>query len=122
MNDGWVAKVRAWCDPVFDAADCGFAWNGQNDALLWEAEPARFAAKYPDAGIKDSYGGDISGVHCIDFWVYLDSPGFARVSVEGWNLPELHVALRGWPDTDGRSLAALFGRILHQPVPEIAPD
>ena len=121
LSDEWYRRVRAWCDPVFVAADCGFEWSGQNGALLWEADPHEFATKYPDSRIAESYGGDLAGVHCIDYWVYLDTPGSARVSVEGWDLPELLIQLRGWPDADGRALAAIFGRILGVSVAEQQP-
>jgi hypothetical protein len=120
LNDAWLERVRAWCDPVFDEADCGFVWNGQSDALLWEADPARFAARYPDSGIVESYGGQWGGVHCIDFWAYLDKADFARISVEGWNLPELFVEVRGHPDLDGSGLARVFAMILGVSVS--APD
>src|SRR3712207_8830332 len=44
------------------------AFDAMNPALLWEAEPARFAARYPDIRIEDSYGDQWPDVSCIDYW------------------------------------------------------
>lgn len=116
----WAEQVCAHCDPVFAAADVGFERQlqhpgpGSDDvtALLWEADPERFAARYPESGIDESYGGSLADVPCIDYWVYLDEPGQARISVEGFGLPELLVPLTGHGTADGRQLAAVFARIL----------
>jgi len=72
FDDAWADAVRRWCDPVFDAADCGFEWNGsahdkaddgQSTSLLWEAVPQRFAERYPDSGIVEQWGGEEHGRH-----------------------------------------------------------
>jgi hypothetical protein len=53
------------------------------------------------------------GVPCIDFWVYLDhDKGQCRLSVEGWNLPELILKLSGNSFLDGAHLADVFAMIL----------
>jgi hypothetical protein len=52
------------------------------------------------------------GVHCIDYWAYVDHEArSARVSVEGWNFPEVTLDLPG-NALDGFRLADLFARIL----------
>ena len=56
--------LPALCDPVFEAADVGFVRQVQYagpgyrrvDAMLWEADPEQFAARYPDSGVAESYG------------------------------------------------------------------
>jgi hypothetical protein len=121
LDEDWYGRVRAWCDPVFDAAEWGFVASAHNEALLWEADPAKFAARYPESRVIEAYGGDLADVHCIDFWIYMDRPGYARLSPDGWDLPELHVPLLGWAEADGRSLAAVIGRILGVAVAEPPP-
>lgn len=122
MDDTWVEAVVEACDPVFEAADVGFVRQLQYaderrtyvDALLWEADPRLFAERYPDSGIVESYGEQQwPGVPCIDFWVNLDHAAQrCRLSVEGWNLPELWLDLRGHGGLDGAAMAATFARIL----------
>jgi hypothetical protein len=126
LNRSWVEEVCAKCDPIFEAAGVGFSRQIlQSDpggrivsALLWEADPGKFAARYPDSGIVESYGEDQwRGVHCIDFWVHLDhADRTARICVEGWNLPEVFLRLRG-DGFDAMHLADLFARILGVPSP-----
>lgn len=81
------------------AAEVGFVRQAQYAdeahqvvaALLWEADPIKFAARYPDSGIVETYGEDAwSGVHCIDYW------GF-----------------------DGSAIADTFARILGVPSPRV---
>lgn len=72
----WRDAVRASCEPVFQAADVGFQWNDMvfdrdQPAMLWEADPARFALRYPDSGIELSYG-DQWPPPCIDYWIYVE--------------------------------------------------
>ena len=48
--------VRAACDPVFESADFGFLARVMMredtvDAVLWEADPVRFAGRYPDSEV-----------------------------------------------------------------------
>jgi hypothetical protein len=129
LDHDWAVDVVSACDPVFQAADAGFVHQiGYGDehqhtvvSLLWEAEPARFAARYPESGIVESYGEDQwPGVHCIDFWVYLEPEARrCRLSVEGWNLPDLHLELRGVGAVDGVHLADTFARILGVTSPRV---
>lgn len=82
-------------------------------AILWEADPERFATNYPDSGIVETYGDQWPDVHCIDYWAYIDrDSGRCRLSVEGWNLPELLIELRGHGGFDGTAIAHTFARIL----------
>jgi hypothetical protein len=130
VDDAWVEQVCTTCDQVFDAVDVGFVGqvlrSGPGDApaiaLLWEADPQRFAERYPDSGIVESYGGPEAyvGVHCIDYWVYLDGPDdHCRLSVEGWSWPELLVPITGQADLDAAAIADAFARILRVPPPGI---
>ena len=60
------------------------------------------------------------GPHCIDYWIYLDHPNRrCRLSVEGWNLPELWLDLHGVGVWDGPALADTFARILGVTSPRI---
>jgi hypothetical protein len=119
----WRDAVRDVCEPVFASADVGFVWNrGSYDAtrptLLWEANPERFAARYPDSGIERSYGEQWPPP-CIDYWVYVDPATMvARLSVEGWNSRDQTIDLSGDGPSDGRLLATLFADILRVPKPE----
>ena len=122
MGPDWAADVAALCDPVFEAAAVGFTRqsmppvqeHGVVGAILWEADPRQFAARYPDSGIVESYGEEQwSSVGCIDYWVYLDHPtGRCRLSVEGWNLPDLWLEMTGLSSVDGAAGADTFARIL----------
>jgi len=115
----WRDAVRAACEPVFEAAGAGFRWNEklvfdeQYPSLLWEADPSRFAARYPDSGIEQSYG-DQWPPPCIDYWVYVDPRELtARLSVEGWNADsDGSLELTGDAALDGPCLAAAFAAIL----------
>lgn len=118
----WAAEVCSRCDPVFASADVGFVRQGQFDgepyirvgSILWEADPAMFALKYPDSGVVESYGEDQwAGVGCIDYWLYVDADdGACRLSVEGWNLPQIILKSHGHSSMDGMAIAAVFARIL----------
>jgi hypothetical protein len=129
FDNRWVEEVSAYCDPVFDAAQVGFKRQilkadeeGQvATALLWEADPAAFAKRYPDSGIVKTYGADQwPSVHCIDYWLYLEPEHRrCRISVEGWNLPELVVELRGHSGLDGAAIADTFARILGVASPRV---
>lgn len=116
------------CDPVFEAADVGFerqiTYGPTRDTVagvLWEADPAQFAARYPDSGIVESYGPDQwPDVTCIDWWVTVDSTTQrVRISVEGWNLPDLWIDLSGNGTQDGCELADVFARLLDVRSPRI---
>jgi hypothetical protein len=114
--------VCAYCDPVFVAAQVGFVRHVQPQpnasgavaAILWEADPSKFAAKYPDSDIVESYGEEHwGGVSRIDFWLYVDADDeVSRLSVEGWNLPDILVKASGHCAMDGMSIPAIFARIL----------
>jgi hypothetical protein len=122
FDDTWAEAVHRWCDPVFAAADCGFEWNdsahyrgddGQTTSLLWEADPERFAERYPDSGIIESYGEDHWPPPCIDYWIYVDPPaGSAELSVDGWAYWPEPIPLSGDGEADGRLLANRFAEIL----------
>lgn len=128
-DQAWVDAVCRECDPVFAAAQVGFerqvvyAGGPQGPAagILWEADPATFAARFPDSGIVEMYGNDQwADVGCIDWWVNLhDDPARARLSLEGWNLPELSLPLTGRGEADGRDLAQVFARLLAVPVRDL---
>jgi hypothetical protein len=120
----WRDAVRGACEPVLEAADVGFVWNGfiafdsERPALLWEAEPARFAVRYPDSRIEDSYGDQWPGVTCIDYWIYVDPMTMtARLSMEGRNGADDIVDLAGDGAVDGRRLAAQFAHVLGVELP-----
>ncbi len=129
LGELWAKEVVQACDPIFEAADVGFvgqvgyAGDQRQEvvSLLWEADPQRFADRYPESGIVETYGeGQWRGVHCIDFWVNLDLPNRrCRLSVEGWNLPELWLGLRGVGAWDGPAIADTFARILGVLSPRI---
>ena len=122
-DDAWIDAVCAACDPVFESADVGFVRQlslsdpGQVAAILWEAEPLLFASRYPDSGVRESYG-DQWPPPCIDQWLYFE-PELAqvRLSLEGWDLPEIHVPVTGHGSGDGVAVARLFARILAVPAP-----
>ena len=127
FNLAWVDDVCSKCDPIFDAADVGFKRQVQyNDlerqlvsALLWEADPERFAARYPDSGIVEAYGEQWRSVDCIDYWAYVDhETKRAQVSVEGWDFPDVTLDLGGCA-LDGFRLAHLFARILGVSSPRV---
>jgi hypothetical protein len=108
----WLEAVVNRLEPIFAAADVGFVRNQVDEsAMLWEADPRRFAERYPDSGIIETYGVDQwPSVHCIDFWFYLDR-GLENeifVSFEGWDAPDRQVAVTGSPATDGDLLATLL--------------
>lgn len=127
LDGPWAESVATACDPVFEAADVGFvrqlAWGDLDQqvvaAILWEADPQRFADRYPDSGVIESYGAaQWPDVHCIDYWLYVEhDPPRARLSVEGWNTPELRLDLDGRGAVDGPRIAAEFARILRVRAP-----
>lgn len=114
----WVEEVCAWCDPVFAAAGVGFVRQVQHDArgvaaLLWEADPSAFIARYPDSGVEESYGDQWPGVSGIDWWAYVDAEAAVlSIDVEGWSVPRLMLDLTGRGGLDGMQLAGAFARLL----------
>jgi hypothetical protein len=129
FDNQWAEDVSSYCDPIFDAAQVGFIPQVQHAdeerqvvaALLWEADPVKFATRYPDSGIVETYGIDQwPDVHCIDYWVHVDhEQRRCRISVEGWNLPDLMIDLRGHSDFDGAAIADTFARILGVSSPRV---
>jgi hypothetical protein len=120
----WREAVRTACDPVFAAAGVGFEWNasGEGDpeapALLWEADPLLFAARYPDSGIEHAYG-DQWPAPCLDYWVYVDPVArTAHLSIEGLPDPADDLPLTGDGVRDGALLASVFAEILGVPSPD----
>ena len=79
---------------------------------MWEADPGRFAARFPDSGISEEYGEQWPPP-CIDYWVYVDPVEMtARLSTEGWSRLDEAVSLTGDGSQDGFVLAATFAAIL----------
>jgi hypothetical protein len=120
----WRDAVRAACEPVFVAADVGFEWNDhvsftdRHPAMLWEAEPVRFASRYPESGIEEAYG-DQWPPPCIDYWIYVDPVDMtARLSVEGWYRSDQTIDLTGDGSVDGRLLATKFAQTLGVTPPQ----
>jgi hypothetical protein len=127
FGKAWRDAVRTGCDSVLVAADVGFEWNSSatydpdHPALLWEADPLLFAARYPESGIERSYG-DQWPAPCLDYWVYVDPVGrTARLSVEGFPEPDGLLSLTGDGARDGALLASVFAEILRLPPPHGAP-
>ena len=123
FDDVWADAVGRVCDPVMARADVGFVRQvmtgdgGHVHALLWEAEPLRFAERYPDSRIVESYG-DQWPPPCIDYWVYVD-PRLSRaeLSFEGWSEDPDDVGLTGHGALDGVTLGTVFARVLGVPPP-----
>lgn len=127
-DTAWVAEIIRACDPMFQAADVGFVHQVMYDAqeptvvtaLLWEADPQKFASRYPDSGIEEEYGDGWPDTPCIDYWVEIDaSAGLCRLKFEGWNLPELLLELSGRGVRDGAALADTVARILGVRSPRV---
>ena len=79
--------------------------------MLWEADPQRFAQRYPDSGIQESYWGWPQP--CIDYWVYVDEPTrLALISTEGWTGGRHEIPLTGRGVEDARRISEVLGAIL----------
>lgn len=123
VDPAWLEAVREACEPVFASADVGFVGSKSNfvadrPTLVCEADPDRFAARYPDSGIERSYG-DQWPPPCIDYWVYVDPVAMeARLSVEGWTSRDQIVDLSGHGPSDGQLLATSLAAILRVPPPD----
>jgi len=121
FDASWASAVRAVCDPVFDAADAAFVAqvmmrDDVTDALLWEALPERFAARYPDSWAVESYGTGWPPP-CLDFWVYVRADTRrAELRPDGVG-EDVVVALSGDGVTDGLTIAREFARMLGVPSP-----
>lgn len=122
FDDDWVLAVRAICDPVFDSADVNFLVQvirqpGGISAILWEAEPERFASRYPDSHVVEAYGSGWPPP-CIDFWAYVDTvQRRARLCPEGWGPDDITVDLVGDGVRDGVAIARQFASVLRVPGP-----
>ena len=119
LDQEWMQSVCDFCDPIFEAANVDFtrqislADDGTVNTLLWEADPGLFAQTYPESGIIESYGDQWPQVGCIDFWVYAEhEKRQCRLSVEGWNLPDLVLPFAGSKRMHACSIADTFARIL----------
>ncbi|WP_323099172.1 hypothetical protein [Intrasporangium sp. YIM S08009] len=123
FDDDWSATVCAALDSLFLGASAGFSRSspgqprdGVVSDMLWEADPLRFAERYPDSGVVESYGAGWPPP-CIDYWVYVDVPTrLAMLSTEGWTGDHRPVELSGRGAVDARRLAAALGEILSVPA------
>ena len=86
-------------------------------SLLWEADPDRFARRYPDSGVVESWGSGWPPP-CIDFWalVKTDVP-CAVLESGGWGNDEIIVELTGDGLSDGYAIGREFARILRVAEP-----
>lgn len=117
----WSAIVCRRLDPLFSSTDAGFSRSapaepttGVVDDMLWEADPIRFAERYPDSGIIESYG-DQWPAPCIDYWVYVDVESrVATLSTEGWAFDNQQIPLSGTGAEDAERLHERLARILQQ--------
>lgn len=127
FDQAWLAEVTRLVDPVFQAADVGFvrqlltSKDGDIAGVLWEADPERFAARYPDSGIVESYGEEQwPQVACIDYWLHLEEdPPRGRISCEGWNLDDNTLELTG-DAGDAELIAEIYRHILHRQADDVA--
>jgi hypothetical protein len=118
LDRAWAEQVAAICQPVFDGADVGFrAHPPQAAALLWEAAPQAFAARFPDSEIIESYG-DHWPPSGIDYWVYTHPDTMTvELSLEGWGLMREEYAVTGDAGADGPLIARRFAEVLRVPLP-----
>lgn len=122
LDRAWAEAVASQLEPVFIAAEVGFTRNQVNEsAMLWEADPGRFAERYPESEIIETYGEmQWPSVHCIDFWFYLDRgpEDEILVSFEGWDAPYELISVTGDADIDGRVLATRLAKHLRVGPPD----
>ena len=119
FEDDWSSIVCGSLDRIFLRASAGFQrtapetfTKGVVGDMLWEAEPVRYAERYPDSGVVESYGGQWPPV-CIDYWVYVDtSAGRALVSIEGWDTEPQSVDLTGHGLVDAGRIGGILEGIL----------
>lgn len=123
LDRTWAEAVCSVCDPVCASADVGFVNQILEEpgrgvtALLWEADPHRFAERYPNSGVIESYGHDQWPPPCIDYWVYVNPEARqARISVEALSDDET-VDLTGDGLGDGQDIGDVLARILRVPAP-----
>ena len=119
FDDDWSATVCSVLDRLFQNASAGFSrtapkqpQNGFVEDMLWEADPLRFAERYPNSAVIDSYGGQWPPP-CIDYWIYIDGPARrALISTEGWSAEQQAVDLTGHGDDDAQRIGEVLGGIL----------
>jgi len=74
--------------------------------------PRRFAERYPDSRIVDSYG-DEWPPPCIDYWVYLERDARqVRISAEGWGYVDDVLDMSGEGVLDGIGIGNAMAHIL----------
>ena len=125
FEEDWSAAVCAVLDTLFLGSSAGFSRTAPAqprpnvvEDLLWEADPVRFAERYPDSGVVASYGG-LWPPPCIDYWVCVEAPTHrARLSTEGWGLEHPTVELTGRGAVDAARLASILREILSVPSDE----
>ena len=120
FGDEWVRAVRSVCDPVFASADVNFIAQVIRSphgigAILWEAEPGRYASRYPESGVVESYGSGWPPP-CIDFWAYIDAIA-QRALLRPEGLDEISVDLVRDGLRDGLAIAREFARVLGVAAP-----
>jgi hypothetical protein len=78
------------------------------EALLWEVLTVDHSTG------EDDGDGATAKADCLDFWIYLDTPGAMRLD---WVTPEGHQALIpmvGDPDVDAEALIEEFRRVIDE--------
>lgn len=120
FGEGWVARVRAAGDAVLDEAGINLGsqvqGSGASVDLLWEADPRATDERFPQLGLPASYAGAWDGVHCIDFWLYVDTAsGWARTSFEGGSGDDVEVRLTGEAEADAATVGRLLADHLRSP-------
>lgn len=107
----WLAIVCGRLDCLFEATGAGFSRSMPGEPvdeqvgdMLWEADPMRFAERYPESWIVESYG-DQWPAPCIDYWIYIDVDSRrATFSIEGFDVDPESVALTGDGSQDAERL------------------
>lgn len=119
FDPDWSQIVCGRLGTVFESADAGFIRSlpkrsqaGTVDDMLWEADPKRFAERYPDSGIVESYGPQWPP-HCIDYWIYVDVESRrATLSTEGMVAEPSEIELSGNGVQDANRLGMALDQIL----------
>lgn len=117
----WSLIVSRRLDALFDSTNAGFSRSSPQQPttglvgdMLWEADPIRFAERFPDSGVVESYG-DQWPAPCIDYWVYIDVEArMATLSTEGWDFDRQKIALSGSGAQDADRLHEHLSRILQR--------
>ncbi|MDF8265597.1 hypothetical protein [Luteipulveratus flavus] len=122
FDQAWIRAVKSRCDETLQRADVGFTAQDIHDehgavtAIMWQANPQRYAERYPDSAIVDSYGSQWPEVRDINCTLKLDeSPHAVGLAIEGWGLPEVFVRVDQRGDRDGVQIANLLSRIFAVP-------